>query len=110
MGVADENQGVINWDSVLNAESEFQAADNQKIKTKRELNEQTAHRFTSYSGTDIKAIVHFLDPNAKEEKDKARIKILGDLQTLTISTHREKFAVRALGHVGAKGYTSIGGG
>ena len=57
--------------------------------------------------------MHFFDPNAKKEKDKARIKILGDLQTLTISTHREKFAVRALGHVGAKGYTrgprTIGG-
>jgi hypothetical protein len=112
MGAADENQGVINWDSVLSAESEFQAADNQKLKTTRELNEQTAHRFTSYAGADIKAIVHFFDPTAPEA-GKARIKILGDLQTLTISTHREKFPVRALGHVGPKGYTrgprTIGG-
>ena len=112
MGVADENQGVINWDSVLSAESEFQAADNQKLKTTRELNETTAHRFTSYAGADIKAIVHFFDPTAPEGSN-ARIKILGDLQTLTISTHREKFPVRALGHVGPKGYTrgprTIGG-
>lgn len=112
MAAADENQGVINWDTVWSAESEFQAADSQKIKTKRELNEQTSHRFTSYSGADIKAIVHFYDPGADPE-NQSRIKILGDLQTLTISTHREKFPVRALGHVGAKGYTrgprTIGG-
>jgi hypothetical protein len=68
--------------------------------------------FTSYSGCDIRAIVHFFDPNATPE-DKSRVKILGDVQTITFSTHREKFPVRTLGRTTPKGYTrgprTIGG-
>lgn len=103
-----EDQGVQQFTS------DFQAEDQaRKVKVKNPIGDDLTHRFTSYSGADIKAIVHFFDPNAEEDKDKTRIKILGDLQTITISTHREKFPVRALGHVGAKGYTrgprTIGG-
>lgn len=68
--------------------------------------------FHSYSGCDISAIVHFYDETA-EPGSRSRTKKLADLQTVTFSTHREKFPVRALGHVGAKGYTrgprTIGG-
>jgi hypothetical protein len=69
-------------------------------------------QYTSYSGCDIRAIVHFYDSNAEEE-NKSRTKILGDVQTITFSTHREKFPVRTLGRTSPKGYTrgprTIGG-
>lgn len=69
-------------------------------------------KYTSYSGCDIRAIVHFYDPNA-ENKNKSRTKILADVQTLTYSSHREKFPVRTLGRTSVKGYTrgprTIGG-
>ena len=68
--------------------------------------------YTSYSGCDIRAIVSFYDSNA-DEGNKVKFKILGDIQTLTYSTHREKFPVRTLGRIGTKGYTrgprTIGG-
>lgn len=70
------------------------------------------YKHTSYSGCDIKAIVSFYDLNA-EEGNRSRTKILGDVQTLTYSTHREKFPVRTLGRTKTKGYTrgprTIGG-
>jgi hypothetical protein len=69
-------------------------------------------QFTSYSGCDIRAIVHFYDQNA-DAKNRSRLKILGDIQTITFSTHREKFPVRTLGRTSPKGYTrgprTIGG-
>lgn len=69
-------------------------------------------KYTSYSGCDIRAIVSFYDPSA-ESGNKVRQKILADVQTLTYSTHREKFPVRTLGRTGTKGYTrgprTIGG-
>lgn len=37
--------------------------------------------------------------------DFVTTKVLAELQTISISTFREKVAVRACGHVGAKGYT-----
>jgi len=111
MSVYDEESGTINWDSVWNAKSDFQDDDAQKPEGILQDNFGTG-KFSSYSGADISATVHFYDETAEEGK-KSRIKKLADLQTLTYSVHREKFPVRALGHVGAKGYTrgprTIGG-
>lgn len=88
--------------------SDFQAEDT----ARRAIDTEVAYRFTSYSGVDISAIVHFYDETADPE-NRSRTKKLADLQTLTVSTYREKTPVRALGHVGAKGYTrgprTIGG-
>lgn len=68
--------------------------------------------YTSYSGCDIRAIISFYDSNAEEGK-KVKFKTLADVQTLTYSSHREKFPVRTLGRIGTKGYTrgprTIGG-
>lgn len=69
-------------------------------------------KYTSFSGCDIRAIVSFYDTNAEPGKE-SRTKILGDVQTITYSTHREKFPVRTLGRASVKGYTrgprTIGG-
>lgn len=60
----------------------------------------------SYSGADIKAIVtyrpfrHEVNLNAKPVTQ-----VLADLQTISVSTFREKQPVRALGCIGAKTYT-----
>jgi hypothetical protein len=88
-------------------------ARNKEIKSEEvspDMNQM--HKHTSYSGCDIKAIVSFYDLNA-EEKNRSRQKVLGDVQTITYSTHREKFPVRTLGRTKTKGYTrgprTIGG-
>jgi hypothetical protein len=84
----------------------FQEFDAQADQPGRDLiyNSNAIYRFNSYSGCDISAIVHFYDENAAYA-NRHRSKKLADLQTLTISTFREKVPVRALGHVGSKGYT-----
>lgn len=93
-GTFDAPTGI--WDS------DFQMED--AAKTGRLIEDSAIYRFNSYSGCDISAIVHFYDSNA-DPKNRHRSKKLADLQTLTISTFREKVPVRALGHVGSKGYT-----
>ena len=50
------------------------------------------------------------DQKAKKEKEleelrSAKFSVLGSLHTISYSSFREKFAVRSLGAVGAKGYT-----
>jgi len=78
----------------------------------RAIEDQVTYRFNSYSGCDIYAIANVFDASATEG-EKYKQLILGNIQTLTFSTHREKFPARALGHVGARGYTrgprTIGG-
>lgn len=107
MGIADET-GVINMDSVWNAQSDFQSDDAQRVSP----NADQVRKHTSYSGCDIRAIVSFYDSNAEPDR-RVKFKVLGDLQTMTYSTHREKFPVRTLGRTSAKGYTrgprTIGG-
>jgi len=108
MAEADENPGVIDMQNVWNAQSDFQADDANKVSTSAD----EVVKYTSYSGCDIRAIVHFYDQNADPE-NRSRIKVLGDVQTITFSTHREKFPVRTLGRTSPKGYTrgprTIGG-
>jgi hypothetical protein len=53
----------------------------------------------SFSGCDIRAIVHTDDGN---------IVTIGNLSTLTYSVHRERYPVRALGYRYPKGYTAGG--
>lgn len=48
---------------------------------------------TSYSGTDILAYVKVTDPRTNMTK----MKLLGNIATLSYSIHREKFPVRTLG-------------
>lgn len=114
------SENVVNRGSYqLTAEEVDKLAELQLNAFERELkNEEVSAaakevvEYTSYSGCDIRAIVHFYDQNADEE-NKSRIKILGDVQTITFSTHREKFPVRTLGRTTPKGYTrgprTIGG-
>jgi hypothetical protein len=103
----------------LTAEETDKLAEIQLNRFERQLKEEEVSsaanevvKYTSYSGCDIRAIVHFYDPNAKAE-NRSRTKILADVQTITFSTHREKFPVRTLGRTSAKGYTrgprTIGG-
>ncbi len=107
MGIADET-GFINMETVWNAQSDFQTDDAQRVSP----NADQVRKHTSYSGCDIRAIVSFYDSNADHDR-RVKFKVLGDLQTLTYSTHREKFPVRTLGRTSAKGYTrgprTIGG-
>jgi hypothetical protein len=46
-----------------------------------------------------------LKTQARVDKDAFQTLVLASLQTLSISTHRDKIAVRALGHSYVKGYT-----
>ena len=89
-----------------------QAQELENIKSERKIGDDVRH-FTSYSGCDIRAVVSYYDSNAKESEDKVKFKTLGDIQTITYSTHREKFPVRTLGRAATKGYTrgprTIGG-
>ncbi len=107
MGAADET-GVINMDSVWNARSDFQSDDVNKVSPDADQ----IVKYTSFSGCDIRAIVSFFDTNAEKGKE-SRTEVLGDVQTITYSTHREKFPVRTLGRASVKGYTrgprTIGG-
>jgi len=64
---------------------------------------------SSYSGCDIIPVIYGLDPSTK----KHELFVLGDIQTLTYSIHRDKGAVRTLGRVKPKGFVrgsrTIGG-
>ncbi len=99
------------WNALADAQLNSFSRD---LKTEEEasVNAGQVRAHTSYSGCDIRAIVSFYDSNA-ENDNKVKFKVLGDLQTLTYSTHREKFPVRTLGRTSAKGYTrgprTIGG-
>lgn len=55
----------------------------------------------SYSGCDIIPVVYGLDAETKQPK----LFVVGDIQTLTYSIHRDKGAVRTLGRTKAKGFT-----
>lgn len=81
-------------------------------KMRHGIADDVTYRFNSYSGADIYAIANIYDPSAIEGQKYKQL-VLGNIQTLTFSTHREKFPARALGHVGARGYTrgprTIGG-
>lgn len=94
--------------NVWSGTSDFQQDDATRVSAATEQ----VRLHTSYSGCDIRAIVSFYDQNADPDK-RVKFKILGDLQTLTYSTHREKFPVRTLGRTTPKGYTrgprTIGG-
>lgn len=111
MAIEDEG-GVIDPkflpDSVWSAVSDSQLADANKVSPDADQ----IVKYTSFSGCDIRAIVSFFDANA-EPGQQSRTEILGDVQTITYSTHREKFPVRTLGRASVKGYTrgprTIGG-
>ena len=60
--------------------------------------------YNSYSGTDMKALISI--PAGDGRPPIARV--LGNLQTISYSIFREKYPVRALGHVGEKGRTRGG--
>ena len=64
---------------------------------------------SSYSGCDIIPVVYGVDATTKEQS----LFVLGNIQTLTYSVHRDKGAVRALGRTKPKGFTrgsrTIGG-
>jgi hypothetical protein len=53
--------------------------------------------YTSFSGADI--IATFTSPTGKNI-------VIGELSTISYSIHREKFPVRALGNINARGFTS----
>lgn len=100
----------------VGAQEDMLIASGQYQESKKLLSSPDAEStqlWTSYSGCDIRAIVSFYDDNATDEESKVKFKTLGDIQTLTYSTHREKFPVRTLGRTGTKGYTrgprTIGG-
>lgn len=57
--------------------------------------------YNSYAGTDIRAMISM---PAADGQDPI-LKVLGNLQTISYSIFREKYPVRALGHVGEKGRT-----
>lgn len=57
--------------------------------------------YNSYAGTDIRAMISM---PAADGRDPI-LKVLGNLQTISYSIFREKYPVRALGHVGEKGRT-----
>ena len=59
--------------------------------------------YSSYSGADIRALI-VVPAFRYEQEQKPVLKVLAELQTISISTFREKNAVRALGHVNPKGY------
>ena len=96
--------------------------DKQKIKNKKgrvsnKLNKETdGNKFNNttsqgFSGTDIKAVFRFPDEmnvrNFKDnQKHKVTLKFFAELSTVSYSTFRDKFPVRALGHTKAKGYTN----
>ena len=112
--MALEDEGVIQRDrsgqiGYPSSAAQFEAAYGNQD---RGIQDDVTYRFNSYSGADIYAIAHYFDTSADADK-AARQVILGNIQTLTFSTHREKFPARALGHVGARGYTrgprTIGG-
>jgi len=97
---------------VLTAQDVILGSYREGIAAERAIADDVTYRFNSYSGADIYAIAHYFDTSADADKAARRV-ILGNIQTLTFSTHREKFPARALGHVGARGYTrgprTIGG-
>jgi hypothetical protein len=57
--------------------------------------------YNSYAGTDIRAMISM---PAADGLDPV-LRTLGNLQTISYSIFREKYPVRALGHVGEKGRT-----
>lgn len=57
----------------------------------------------SFSGADIRCVVHVLGNGGMTVPV-----LLADVQTLSYSTHRDKFPVRALGHTYPRGYTRGG--
>ncbi len=101
--IADQETFILNEQQIAFSSKDF--------STSPAADQVRAH--TSYSGCDIKAVVSFYDANAKDKDQRVKFKVLGDLQTMTYSTHREKFPVRTLGRTTAKGYTrgprTIGG-
>lgn len=112
-----EEQGVIprttraerlrSQNDLLFGTSDFQTED-----AARAIQDEVTYKFNSFSGADIYAMANIFDPSAEKGEEHKQL-ILGNIQTLTFSTHREKFPARALGHVGARGYTrgprTIGG-
>lgn len=65
---------------------------------------QFTRSYNSYSGADIRALISM----PAEDGEEPITKTLGNLQTISYSIFREKFPVRALGHVGEKGRTRGG--
>lgn len=57
---------------------------------------------TSFSGCDIRAFVHAVDPTTGVQSSP---KQLGNIATLSYSIHREKFPVRTLGTTYPKAFT-----
>jgi hypothetical protein len=81
---------------------------------KKELNSKPTNKYMSgngYSGTDIVAVFRLPDAlnfeNKSYEKSfKVEPKVFAELKTVSYSTFRDKFPVRAVGHIKAKGYTT----
>lgn len=62
-----------------------------------ETSKNITKTYTSYSGTDIIATIAL--PGRTPE-------VIGELSTISYSTHREKFPVRSLGTINPKGFTN----
>jgi hypothetical protein len=62
---------------------------------------------SSYTGQDIQVVAHLYEPPETPVEGTIQGEqtlTLGTLQTISIQSHREKFAVRALGHSYPKGF------
>ena len=60
--------------------------------------------YNSYSGADIVASINV--PSNDTTSRFFRTAVIGELQTITYSIHREKAPVRALGFINPKGFTN----
>lgn len=66
---------------------------------RRDLGEYKNSEFQSFSGTDIKAVMYLplITTNYLNGKDKTKVKVFADLQTLTVSSTRSISPVRVFG-------------
>jgi len=89
-----------------------QMARTRAIEGKQSYSSSTYGEYNSYSGTDITAFIH-IPPQALRGEDaqgivketEPIIGILGTLQTLSYSIHREVVPVRGIGKVSPHSYT-----
>lgn len=88
MGAPDQIYSPLIWDDNKTVIPSY-ALDPTKISTAQ-------MQYTSYSGTDITALMVL--PGEKKPL------VMGELQTISYSIHRENTPVRTLGHVNARGF------
>jgi hypothetical protein len=58
----------------------------------------------SYTGSDIRLIIEIPDPNKQGDSAQRYAKKLFECTTITVSVHRAKSQVRALGYINPKGF------